>query len=225
LSKNMPYESVADLPSNIKKLPAKKQRQFMAVFNSSYAKCQEDGGKDCDSVAFRNANGVLKKQEKSIDFSMSFEEISNQLRMALREQFQPPSNDFYVWIAQTYFSHIIAEVESKYWSISYVVIDGEVEFSDRGDWTEVQRKEIWIEKKAVEDFLKAGARHSKKDSSMVQTIHDHAVSLGAMCGEMKTIPGNHTGTPDGLIFYPQSNHLKTISETDVKQALTRQFQI
>lgn len=31
--------------------------------------------------------------------------------------------------------------------------------------------------------LEAGARHSKSDQEMLQTMHDHAVSLGAKCGE------------------------------------------
>lgn len=39
----------------------------------------------------------------------------------------------------------------------------------------------------VEDAVaKAGARHSKKDRSMLQTIHDHAVDLGADCVAMDT---------------------------------------
>ncbi len=213
----MPY-TLDSLPSNIKKLPAKKQKQFMAVFNQAI----EDGKTESD--AFKLANGVIKKQGKAIDFSMSFEEISNQLRMALREQFSPSGDKetFYPWIAQTYFSHIIAEVEGKYWSISYVVIDGEVEFSDRGDWTEVQHKEVWIEKKAIEDFLKAGARHSRKDSGMVQTIHDHAVSLGASCGEGKTIiprdeiPNLYGLADESSLTLDNGNHLKSISETETE---------
>ena len=38
-------------------------------------------------------------------------------------------------------------------------------------------------KEALKRYLEAGARHSKSDSTMVQTIHDHSVELGAMCGE------------------------------------------
>jgi len=35
---------------------------------------------------------------------------------------------------------------------------------------------------ALQDKLQeAGARHNREDNAMVQTIHDHAVSLGAAC--------------------------------------------
>lgn len=38
--------------------------------------------------------------------------------------------------------------------------------------------------KADEDLMeKAGARNSKADAKMLQTIHDHAISLGAACGD------------------------------------------
>ena len=37
-------------------------------------------------------------------------------------------------------------------------------------------------KEALGRYLEAGARHSKSDSTMVQTIHDHSVELGPMCG-------------------------------------------
>lgn len=45
----------------------------------------------------------------------------------------------------------------------------------------------------VSDALtEAGARHSKGDMKMLQTVHDHAVSLGAACStkEAKGAPGN-----------------------------------
>lgn len=52
----MPYSSTSDLPPYVKKLPDKKQRQWMHVFNS----CMKDGGND--SKCFAMANGVVKKE-------------------------------------------------------------------------------------------------------------------------------------------------------------------
>ncbi len=59
----MPFSSVSDLPSNIKKLPAKKQRQWMAVFNSAFSAATKEGKstKDAEGSAFAQANGVVKK--------------------------------------------------------------------------------------------------------------------------------------------------------------------
>lgn len=59
----MPFSSVSDLPANVKKLSAKKQRQFMAVFNSAFSAATKEGKstKDAESSAFAQANGVVKK--------------------------------------------------------------------------------------------------------------------------------------------------------------------
>jgi len=61
----MPFSSTSDLPAFVKKMPAKKQRQWMAVFNSAFAKATKEGKstKDAESSAFAQANGVVKKNE------------------------------------------------------------------------------------------------------------------------------------------------------------------
>lgn len=68
----MPYkEDGSDVPDNVKKYPAKERRRWATVWNSSYKRCKARGGSDsaCESVAFRNANGVLKRhsQEEHVD--------------------------------------------------------------------------------------------------------------------------------------------------------------
>lgn len=49
----MPFNSLSDLPANVKKLSKKKQRQFMKVFNSAFKKSKSDRS------AFRQANSVV----------------------------------------------------------------------------------------------------------------------------------------------------------------------
>lgn len=62
----MPYDSISDskLPSNVKELPTEKKKMWVATFNSVYGKCKDDGGdnKNCETQAFRIANGVVKKE-------------------------------------------------------------------------------------------------------------------------------------------------------------------
>src|SRR5437868_5512906 len=63
----MPYKSVDELPDNIQKLSAKKQRQWMSIWNSAYSRCTS-GGKDakaCESSAFAQANGVVLSGKSS----------------------------------------------------------------------------------------------------------------------------------------------------------------
>src|SRR3990167_11132222 len=58
----MPYSGASDpnLPANVKKMPAKKRRQWASIFNSTMSSCTGD---DCEGKAFRIANGVLKRQK------------------------------------------------------------------------------------------------------------------------------------------------------------------
>ena len=62
----MPYSGVSDpnLPSNVKKMPSKRRRQWVSIFNRTMASCTGD---DCEAKAFRIANGVLKRQSKDMD--------------------------------------------------------------------------------------------------------------------------------------------------------------
>lgn len=65
----MPYSGSSDssLPDNVKKMPAKKKKQWVAIFNDTYNSCIDDGGKtdSCETKAFKAANGTVK-QEKSM---------------------------------------------------------------------------------------------------------------------------------------------------------------
>jgi hypothetical protein len=74
----MPY-TMQTLPANVKKLPAKKQRQWLAIWNSAYSSCTKGGGnaKTCESKAFRQANGVTMSDEaletELVDFASESE--------------------------------------------------------------------------------------------------------------------------------------------------------
>jgi hypothetical protein len=52
-----------NLPANIKKFPAIKQRQWMAVWNSAYGRCMgsKNDAKACETSAFAQANGIVKE--------------------------------------------------------------------------------------------------------------------------------------------------------------------
>lgn len=52
---------------------------------------------------------------------------------------------------------------------------------------------------------KAGARHSKADNEMIQSMHDHAVKLGASCGGMNKVADDDSrickvDSQHGLVF-------------------------
>jgi len=55
----MPW-TVGDVDRFKKGLTDKQKRKWVAVANSALAKCQKDGGSDCDASAIRQANGSVK---------------------------------------------------------------------------------------------------------------------------------------------------------------------
>jgi Zn-finger protein len=71
----MPYTDATDpnLPDYVKALPDLKKRQWIAVWNSSYKRCRDKGGDDCESSAFAQANGVVIKRARG----KGFEELFN----------------------------------------------------------------------------------------------------------------------------------------------------
>jgi len=79
----MPYSGPADpgLPANVKKMPEKKRRQWVAIFNATMKRCQQGklppapggGGGDCESRAFAIANGTVKEAGKEVGLLMEIE--------------------------------------------------------------------------------------------------------------------------------------------------------
>lgn len=65
------------------------------------------------------------------------------------------------------------------------------------------------------DAYKAGARHNRRDTQMLQTMHDHAVTLGASCGTKATISAPFVPAPIAGTKGPVAgNALKALSKTD-----------
>lgn len=58
----MPYDA-SNAPAYVKKMPKKKRDQWIAVWNSAYDACMKDknDNKACETSAFKQANGVVKK--------------------------------------------------------------------------------------------------------------------------------------------------------------------
>lgn len=62
----MPYKiDGSDAPDFVTKLPAKKRRMWIRIFNSAFQRCRDEGGKDCEAFAFKNANGIVKMPKPS----------------------------------------------------------------------------------------------------------------------------------------------------------------
>jgi len=66
----MPYSGPDDdkLPDNVKKMGKKKREQWVAVWNSAYKRCRDDGGDDCEAAAFVQANGVVARETEAAKY-------------------------------------------------------------------------------------------------------------------------------------------------------------
>lgn len=141
------------------------------------------GGKDCDAcdgsgeVPMKAAESPLPCCILSALADKSYEERQQAVQTAIQKTFGSssglyPSN---VWSQAIFDDHVIVRKDDKLYSVGYAVDqDGTVTFDP--DPTEVKVAYIAAELKIAE-----GRRNSAADQSMVQTVHDHSVKLGADC--------------------------------------------
>src|SRR3990170_7100925 len=86
----MPYSGPGDpdLPANVKKMPEKKRRQWVAIFNATMKRCQQGklppgpggAGGDCESRAFAIANGTVKEAGKEVGLLMQIDDETLELK-------------------------------------------------------------------------------------------------------------------------------------------------
>jgi len=61
----MPFTGISDpsLPSNVKKLPKKRRKAWVAIWNSVFKSCMKKSNdeKKCEGKAFAIANGMVKE--------------------------------------------------------------------------------------------------------------------------------------------------------------------
>jgi len=90
----MPYKSVSELPAWVRKLPLKRQRQFMHVWNSVYQSCIDNGNdaSRCESRAFAAARSVVAKKVKSLSeiSTLSFHLDDTSKIVEMLSKFTPP---------------------------------------------------------------------------------------------------------------------------------------
>ncbi len=98
----MPFTiTSADLPQHVKDLPDKKKAQWVEVWNSAFAKCDDAGGKDCEATAFRQANGVVAEAYiTDIEF-LSVERDTGDIDPAWREETQGPWDERFTQLSET----------------------------------------------------------------------------------------------------------------------------
>lgn len=152
----MPYSGPGDssLPDNVKEMDEDQRAQWVEVFNSVMEKCTEDGGEagECETSAFAQANGVIKKQEDgeeedrtmspaSLTLDVNFSKVLDKIKRAFVQVIEDVFGDVFT-------ERRIKDVES--WdgsasnyedSVSYcraclINVNPQAGKSDQADWTQ-----------------------------------------------------------------------------------------
>ena len=81
----MPFASISELPTSVRdRLSPTKQRQWLEIWNSVFAREREGGANvaDAEAAAFRQANGVVKRG-KPVEFTkkVPIEKVDEELRI------------------------------------------------------------------------------------------------------------------------------------------------
>lgn len=71
----MPFSGPGDskLPDSIKEKAESIRAVWVEVWNKTFSECQSENGSDCEGLAFRTANGVIKDNENMIIFKLNQE--------------------------------------------------------------------------------------------------------------------------------------------------------
>lgn len=117
----MPYSNLKDLPASIKKLSVKKQKQWMATFNS-VAKTKDE------KAAFKAANGVVKEAAPVGTLERYRTMIYEAFRDAYEMRF--PEQEWCPYIMYTFSDKVIVEVGEDHFEIPYAMVDDDVTFGD-----------------------------------------------------------------------------------------------
>lgn len=133
----------------------------------------------------------------------SFDAMAQEVRDEFWEEYGQSGIVGSVYPSEIYPDFVIAGDGDDYYKIPYTrTATGDIEFADFSQWVKVERdwvipsgeakehKDNLISRvvKSVMSAFKAGARHSKSDTEMLQNIHDHATALGAQCtGSMSVL--------------------------------------
>ena len=105
----------------------------------------------------------------------SLDDRMRAVEKAVVDKWNKPSDDpiqpamYGAWPQQVFDDHVIVRKGDELYSCDYTVDDqGKVTLSG-----EVRVKQVYV--------AAVGARHSTKDMQVIQTVHDHAMALGAKC--------------------------------------------
>lgn len=147
----MPFK-IADAHRHKKGMSDKEARQWVAVANSVRESCIEKGGdpKECDGKAIKQANGVIKDREKTLEekTGMSLYEAAEWIREQFYDgQFGVVERvDTGPYVVDIYADSIIIEKNGSNYMVPFVVTGDSVQFGAE-PWQEVRRE--WVEVKAV----------------------------------------------------------------------------
>jgi hypothetical protein len=128
------------------------------------------------------------RARKSLMGEMTYEEMRAELQEAVSTAINT-TNDRYAWVRDFNSSWVVYDLwdqgDSTLYAAPYAVgLEGQITL---GDATEVEAETDYRPVGGSSFVAKRGARNSRSDLSMIQSMHDNAVSLGASCPTTKSV--------------------------------------
>ncbi len=168
----MPYASTRELPAAVKKLSAKKQRAYMAAFNSVF-KARQDEGRAA-AAGWAAANSV----KESGMAELRAEEVRSLLGASLTARYGAVGE--YVWVRDFDSGSVIYERNGKTYRAPYTITDGKATVLDE---TEVIAKTQYetveaLRSKLDELVTEVGLRGSDNRSSKCMTVCADLIGVG-----------------------------------------------
>lgn len=146
----MPYKSVKELPSAIKKLPIKAQEMYMEAFNSSYSRNQDD------ALASKVAWAVVKKRFKKVNGEWVGHSFGYNLYTFELEQ-----------VGDTFIQH--ADDGNVY--MESMLADTLPVIDDSGAWSWTEEALIDLAKQINDNEIQGGITHQEYQDLIMQYSH------------------------------------------------------
>ena len=176
---NMPYQTIAQLPDAVKKLPTQAQDIYMSAFNSA-SKDNKEGASH--AIAWTAVEKSYEKNEsgkwvaKEADLgALSDENKRSMLQNALTDKYhlkQDTTIPSGVWVEEVYESELIYSINGQDYKVGFELTEGVVTF---GEPEKVIRQVVYKPMEALQTVFseviqEAGKRNASMDSARVKKI-------------------------------------------------------
>jgi len=195
----MPYTGASDtsLPSKVKKMSAKKRRQWVGIFNSAFKRCMAGktrikpaNKKKCESFAFQNAYGVVKKED-------NMSNSRKKRKQKALEVAENPTEDKELEEITDEEAQVLLESyakgDEKWGEVEVVVVEQEMPYGGAQSWADLEE---YRDAEAQTDAVQRTEYEFRKLVSNI--LEDETLELSAKGDKIATLAEGFSGHAEEL---------------------------